>query len=143
MDANLIFIVVLAVGVAILVALRSWRQRRSLADRFARRPSIEFEAFYKTFYDGKLDRNEVRTLLTNVSEEYSVPADKLLPTDRFDIELKPPSGHEFDTGTGLLPMQVELLARAQGGMLKADSIVTVDDYITQMARFSANSSPAV
>ena len=33
-------------------------------------------------------------------------------------------------------MQVELLARAKGGMLKAESIVTVDDYITQMARYS-------
>ena len=136
MDANIIFVIILAVGVAILVSLRSWRQRRSLADKFARRPSMEFEAFYKTFYDGKLGRDEVRTHLTNVSEEYSVPADKLLPTDRFDIELKQPSGHEFDAGTGLLPMQVELLARAQGGMLKAASIVTVDDYITQMARYS-------
>ena len=46
----------LAVGVAILVWLRSWRQRRSLADKFAPRPSMEFEAFFKQFYDGKLDR---------------------------------------------------------------------------------------
>jgi hypothetical protein len=136
MDANIIFVALLALGVAILVWLRSWRQRRSLADRFAPRPSMEFEAFYKQFYDGKLDREKVRTHLNNVSEEYSVPADKLLPTDRFDVELKQPLGHEFDAGSGLLPMQVELLARAKGGMLKAESIVTVDDYITQMARYS-------
>jgi hypothetical protein len=139
MDANIIFLALLAAGVAILVWLRSWRQRRSLADKFASRPSMEFEAFYKKFYDGKLDRDEVRTHLTNVSDEYSVPADKLLPTDRFDVELTQPSGHEFDAGTGLLPMQVELLARAKGGMLKAASIVTVDDYITQMARYSRDS----
>lgn len=136
MDSIIIFVVALAVGVAILVWLRSWRQRRSLADRFARRPSMEFEAFYKQFYDGKLDREAIRTHLNYVSEEYSVPVDKLLPTDRFDVELKQPSGHEFDAGTGLLPMQVELLARSRGGMLKAASIVTVDDYITQMVRYS-------
>jgi hypothetical protein len=74
-----------------------------------------------------------------VSEEYSVPADKLLPTDRFNVELKQPSGHEFDAGAGLLPMQVELMSRAKGGMLKAASIVSVDDYITHMARYSRDS----
>lgn len=136
MDSNILLVLFIAVGVAILVWLRSWRQRRSLADKFASRPSMEFEAFYKKFYEGKLDRDKVRTHLNNVSEEYSVPADKLLPSDRFDVELKQPSGHEFDAGSGLLPMQVELLARAKGGMLKAESIVTVDDYITQMARYS-------
>ncbi|RJG15918.1 hypothetical protein [Massilia cavernae] len=136
METNIIFLIVLAVGVAILVWLRSWRQRRSLADKFAPRPPMEFETFYKRFYDGKIDRDKVRTHLNNVAEEFSVPADKLLPTDRFDVELKQPSGHEFDAGTGLLPMQVELLARAKGGMLKSESIVNVDDYITQMARYS-------
>ncbi|MGZ8289680.1 MAG: hypothetical protein ACXW2U_16500 [Telluria sp.] len=136
MDTNIVFLVILAVGVAILIWLRSWRQRRSLADRFAPRPSMEFEAFYKQFYDGKLNRDQVRSHLNSVSEEFAVPAEKILPTDRFDVEFKQPSGHEFDAGTGLLPMQVELLARSKGGMLKAASIVTVDDYITQMARYS-------
>lgn len=136
METYIIFLIVLAAGVALLVGLRSWRQRRSLADKLAARPSIEFEVFYKNFYDGKIDRTVVRTHLLAISEEFAVPSEKLRPTDRFDVELKPPSGHEFDSGAGLLPMRVELLARAKGAMLKAESIVTVDDYITQMARFS-------
>lgn len=130
-----IFLALLAAIVAALVWLRSWRSRRSLADKLAARPSLEFEDFYKKFYDGKLNRETVRTLLNNVASEFKVPADKLLATDRFEVELKQPVGHEFDAGIDLLPMQVELLARSKGGMVKAESITTVDDYITQMARF--------
>lgn len=136
METYIIFLIVLAAGVGFLVWLRSLRQRRSLADKLGTRPSMEFETFYKNFYDGKIDPAIVRTHLLAISEEFAVPPEKLLPTDRFDVELRQPSGHEFDSGTGLLPMQVELLSRANGGMLKAESIVTVDDYITQMARYS-------
>jgi hypothetical protein len=136
METYIIFLIVLAAGVGFLVWLRSWRQRRTLADKLAARPSMEFETFYKNFYDGKIDREIVRMHLLTISDEFAVPAEKLLPTDRFDVELRQPSGHEFDAGTGLLQMQVELRARAKGGMLKAESIVTVDDYITQMARYS-------
>ena len=132
---NVIFLALLAAIVAALVWFRSWRSRQTLADKLSKRPSLEFEDFYKKFYDGKLNRETVRPLLNKVADEFKVPADKLLPTDRFDVELKQPVGHEFDTGLDLLPMQVELLARSKGGMVKAESITTVDDYITQMARF--------
>ena len=138
---TLTFLIVLAVLVAALVWLRSWRQRLTLADKLSRRPSLEFEEFYKKFYDGKIDRQTVRRLLDEVASEFSVPPEKLLATDRFDVELKQPVGHEFDAGTSMLPMQVEMLSRARGGMLKAESITSVDDYITEMARLGHGNSP--
>lgn len=133
---TVIYILGLVAIVAALVWYRSFRQRETLAQRFAKRPSMSAAEFHKQFYFGKLDLATVQGLLNNVAQEYSVPADKLLPTDRFDVELKQPSGHEFDAGVGMLPMQVEMAARAKGSMLKAANIETVDDYITSMARFS-------
>lgn len=110
------------------------RERRTLADRFAGRVAIDFDTFFQRYYSGKIDRLTVEELLRHVADELSLPAEKLLPSDRFDVELRPVRGWELDSGKGILLVELDKLARAKGSQVDLQTIVTLDDYLNAMAK---------
>jgi hypothetical protein len=125
------------VAVVVAIAAMYWRgireERRALANRFAERPALDFNAFYQNYYAGKVDRAMTEELLQHVSQELSIPVAKLRPSDRFDAELRPIRGWEFDSGKGILLVEMEKLARAKSKDIDVTSIKTLDDYLLAMA----------
>lgn len=126
------------IAVVGLVSLLFWlgmrRERSTLADRFADRAAQDFDAFFQRHYAGRLDRAKVEELLQHVAEELSLPAEKLLPSDRFDVELRPVNGWELDSGKGILLVELDKLARAKGSQIDLQSITTLDDYLNAMLK---------
>ena len=129
-------IVIAAIAVAFLVGL-VWvgmrRERRILSERFSDRQSLDFETYYQRYCPGKLDRIRTEEILRHVAEELSIPMDKLLPSDRFDVELKPLRGWEFDSGKGILMIELQNIAPSKGKSIDIEKIVTLSDYLAAMA----------
>lgn len=73
-------------------------------------------------------------LVNHVAQELSLPATRLLPTDRFDKELAPAPGWEWDSGTGMLTLELKRLAKEKGVQIDFTEIVTLNDYIRVAAR---------
>lgn len=123
-------------GLALLVVL-FWqglrRERRTLADRFTDRATMGFDDFFRKYYFGKIDRVVLEELLRHVANELSLPAGKLLPSDRFEIELRPARGWEMDSGKGILLAELDKLARSKGAQVDLQRITTLDDYLNAMA----------
>lgn len=97
------------------------------------REDITPEAIHGEFYakDG-LDRGRVVEILTHVAGEIGVPVTKLRPSDRFDVELAPEKWNEWDSGMGILLLDLEHMAKRRGLRIES-SIATVDDYVRAMA----------
>jgi hypothetical protein len=126
------------IGILGLVAFLFWhglrRERHTLASRFAERPAMPFDAFFQTYYVGKIDAVTLEELLRHAANELALPAEKLLPSDRFDVELRPARGWEMDSGKGILLSELVKLARTKGVQVDVQQISTLDDYLKAMAR---------
>lgn len=121
-----------------LVALLFWhglrREHRALATRFADRSAMPFDAFFQTFYAEKIDPVTLEELLRHAANELEIPAEKLLPSDRFDVELRPATGWEMDSGKGILLSELNTLAQTKSVRVDLQQITTLDDYLNAMAR---------
>lgn len=128
----------IAIATVGLVAMLFWlgmrRERRTLANRFADRAALDFDVFFQRYYSGKIDRTKVEELLRHVADELSLPAEKLLPSDKFDVELRPARGWELDSGKGILLVELDKLARLKGSQVDLQAISTLDDYLNAMAK---------
>ena len=126
------------IGGLALLSVLFWhglrRERRTLADRFADRTAMAFDAFFQKYYFGKIDPVVLEELLKHVADELSLPAEKLLPSDRFEIELRPARGWEMDSGKGILLTELDKLARDKGVRVDRQRITTLDDYLNAMAK---------
>jgi hypothetical protein len=125
-------VMAIATALAVLYWLGTRRARRGLANRFSDRPTLDFNKFYQSYYAGTQNRERIEELLAHVAQELSIPANKLRPSDRFDVELRPPRGWEFDSGKGILLVELDKLARAKGKLIDTKMIVTLDDYLRAM-----------
>lgn len=97
------------------------------------REDITPEAIHGEFYakDG-LERDLVVEILTHVAGELRLPVSKLRPTDRFEVELAPARGDAWDSGMGILLLDLQHMAKRRGVRVEG-AIVTVDDYVRAMA----------
>jgi hypothetical protein len=129
---NALIVTAIAIALAVLYWLGSRGARHRLARRFSNRPALDFNEFYQSHYAGTLNRERIEELLAHVAQELSIPANKLLPSDRFDVELRPVRGWEFDSGKGILMVELDKLARAKGKSIDTKMIVTLDDYLKAM-----------
>ena len=68
-----------------------------------------------------------------VANELSVSPALLRPTDRFDVELLPPRGFEFDSAKNTLLLDLMRLAKKKGQEMKIEKIKTLGDYVRAMA----------
>ena len=69
--------------------------------------------------------------MTHVSEELGIPAEKLRPSDRFDAELAPEWGNEFDSGVAILAYDLKLAAKRHKRKLDGN-VHTLDDSLRLM-----------
>ena len=121
----------LLVGAAYLLVER--RAKTGMNARFASRVPLQFDEFYNRFYKDSLDRDVVKELLEHVAFELTIPIDKLRPDDRFEIELRPMRGAEFDSGRDHLIVELARMAKKRGIEVEPNNMKTLDDYLRFMA----------
>lgn len=60
----------------------------------------EADLFQASYGNDDIDFKTFSELLTHVSQELGIPSGLLRPSDRFDVELAPAIGNEWDSGIG-------------------------------------------
>lgn len=100
-----------------------------LRDRESLSPDQVFDRYYAT---STLERILVVELLNHVAAELSLPVDKLLPSDRFAVELAPQNGGRWDSGYGILLFELKRLAKKKKLVIERP-INTIDDYLRTMS----------
>lgn len=133
LNAVFFFLVLILALALVWYGMRVSRKR--LLRRFANRPDIIFDEFYSKFYASEnLEKDLVEELLNHVAAEFDLPVLKLLPTDRFDAELAPDKGWNWDAGHGILSIELQQLAKKKGETIDLNKIITIDDYIKIAAK---------
>jgi len=127
------FLLVIVVGLAAAVvweAQASKGRRRMLRDR----PELTIGEIYDSYYaDSSISKDVVGQALGEIAEDLNVPPGKLRPQDRFDVELGPTPGWEYDDDMS------DIMARARRRLADSQdspdvsSIRTVDDYVRLVA----------
>ncbi|PTR34830.1 hypothetical protein C8J98_10187 [Luteibacter sp. OK325] len=88
-----------------------------------------FDASYRP---DEIDFEVFSELLTHVSQELGIPRGLLRPTDRFDVELAPGIGNEWDSGIGILVLDMQRFAKRKGRPVDRE-LVSLDDYLRFMS----------
>lgn len=109
------------------------RARREVEKRFLGRKKLSLEEVcYLFLHDNTNDANAVEEIITHVAHELSLDPELLRPDDRFDQELRPARGWEFDSGVTTLMLDLKDQAIRQGKTLDISTIRTLDDYVHEM-----------
>ena len=137
-----------AVGVclaAVAGAVWAWKfipQRRRLA-RFADREELSAEQIYTGFFaTTHFPRALVSELWTEVALPLRVPPGKLRPSDRFDKELAPVKGWEFDDDIVEVCWAAERRLKKMGLTIAPANVHTLGDYVAFFCQLAANTQPA-
>ena len=77
---------------------------------------------------------DVERTYTWISEATGIPAGALRPGDRFDRELKPRAGWEYDDPLSLFFDEIARDAAKAGVAVKPEEVATVDDVVQLMKR---------
>lgn len=126
-----------AVGVALAIAaagaaLWTRAQKRRLDPQ---RDVLDFSAIVQRFYaNSEVTVADVEKTYTRISEATGVPAGALRPDDRFDRELKPRAGWEYDDPLHIFSDELARGAASAGLAVKLEEIATVDDALHLMKR---------
>ena len=119
--------------VAVVAFLRLWKAetQRGCRPVFLGRPDIGVAEIHRTFYAGStISEEQLKRALGDISKHLGVPATRLRPTDRFDCELAPTRGWEFDDEVADLAWFATESLRQQGiDPATAAPVLTVDDYV--------------
>lgn len=121
----------LAVAVA-AVAVWTRAQKRRLDPQ---RDVLDFGTIVQRFYaDSDVTLADVEKTYTRISEATGVPAGALRPDDRFDRELKPRAGWEYDDPLHIFSDELARDAEKAGLRVKLEEVATVDDALRLMKR---------
>jgi hypothetical protein len=127
-------LLVIAVAVAAVIV---WNVQASKGRWRAlkNRPELTVGEIYDNYYaDSSISRDAVGQALGEIAGDLSVPLGKLRPQDRFDVELGPTPGWEYDDDVS------DVMARARRRLVDSGAsqdltpIRTVDDYVRLVAR---------
>jgi hypothetical protein len=130
-------VAMIALGIALAVSATAaviWTksQRRRLDPR---RDVLDFGTILQRFYSGSdVTLADVEQTYTRISEATGVPPGALRPEDRFDRELKPSHGWEYDDPIHLFSDDLAQDAASVGLAVKLEEVVTVDDALHLMKR---------
>lgn len=92
------------------------------------------DEFYERYYQSRgYDRVLIIELLRHLELELEIPPGKVLPSDRFSIELASGRGVSWDTGYGILLYELKKLADKKRVAIESP-VSTVDDYLCEMAK---------
>jgi hypothetical protein len=98
-----VFMAVVLTWIAVLE--RSMLRRKR--NRFQARSDLSRDDLHKLFAGTGLDFHELDDFLVTVSRASEMPMVRLRPSDRFDTDLAPAKGWEFDDGVALLPLALQ------------------------------------
>ncbi|UXY55131.1 hypothetical protein [Pseudomonas tohonis] len=122
--------------IAIVVAGYIYGQRRAkreIEKRFSGRERLSLEDVCNLFLrEDTHDQNAIGEIIMHVAHELSVDPAFLRPDDRFDKELRPARGWEFDSGVTTLMLDLKDQAIRQGRTLDSSTIKTLDDYVHEL-----------
>jgi hypothetical protein len=123
----------LALVVLLVAVTWVWHQKTRRGGRaaFRERPDMSIADLHRHYYSGSdVTEADLEAFLGEISGQLGVAVPRLRPTDRFDKELAPQRGWEFDDPLGALTSIVrrELAANGLDPDLVAN-IDTVDDYV--------------
>lgn len=125
-----ILLVMIAITAIVALHFGMRRARDQIASRFSMHPSIPPAEFYMRYYaNSGIAQARIGEIVNHVASELSLPAQKLLPTDRFDNEMSPPKGWNWDAGSGILTVELQRLAKQRGVSIDYTTILTLDDYL--------------
>ncbi len=126
----------LGIGFGLLAILAfAYYRKMAKADasrraRFVSREAMSSEEFLAEC--GISDREagaQVLDLRHSMSLEFDIPEGKIRPGDRFDVELRPEKGWEFDDGVALLMQDLQAARHAKKLSTDTSKIVSVKDYV--------------
>jgi hypothetical protein len=125
------------VGIALAVAVAAaavWTraQKRRIDPQ---REVLDFRTIAQRFYAGSdVTPADVERAYKRIAEATGVPAGVLRPDDRFDRELKPQAGWEYDDPIYIFSDQLARDAASAGVALKLEELTTVDDAVHVLKR---------
>jgi hypothetical protein len=100
---------------------------------FSERSCLSEDEFFERFYATSGIHKELLVEIVNhIAHEIGLPAGILRPADRFDVELAPTKGTEWDSGYAILVYEIQRLAKNKGIIIEG-KIATVDDCIRKFA----------
>jgi hypothetical protein len=127
----------IAVCVAVTaVALVAWgRAQKRVVDQD--REVLDFGTIVQQFYAGTdITAVDVERAFTRISEVMGVPAGALRPDDRFDGELEPRAGWEYDDPIFIFSDELARDSANAGLTVKLEEVATVDDALRLMKRIA-------
>jgi hypothetical protein len=133
MTAMILPAIVIGAAGAVAVGLYFRTARKAKVDRLAGRPEQTVHQIYQSFFsDTAIPEKRVAELWEELARVLELPAGKLLPTDRFEVELAPPKGYEFDDP--IKDVKYLISKYSLRGGVKPEAIQTVRDYIVSFGQ---------
>lgn len=106
------------------------QSKKRLAARFESRKENSIDEFYDLFYKSSgIDKTLIQELLEHVAGELDLPVARLIPSDRFDVELAPDKGWEYGAGHGILRLELKKWAKQKELEIDISSVHTLDEYL--------------
>jgi hypothetical protein len=123
------------VGLAVAVAAVTLWSRAQKGRLDPQREVIDFSTIVQRFYSGTdVTQADVEQAYTRIAEAMGVSPGELRPDDRFDRELKPRAGWEYDDPLHIFSDELAQSAASVGVAVKLEEITTVDDVLRLMKR---------
>lgn len=116
--------------------------RRRLA-RFADREELSADSIYSQFFPANnFPKELVSELWNEVAVPLRVPPGKLRPSDRFDKELAPVKGWEFDDDTLEIHWAAQRRLKKLGVSADVAAVQTLRDYVEFFCKLEIAKHPA-
>jgi|GEM_PF-543489 len=139
---GIVLCVLLFIALGVLIWLMEKPELRRKRQRLSGREELDAQSFYDCYYKGSgFPRDLVSSVMTRVAYEVQLPAGLLRPTDRFDRELAPMKGWEFDDGLAMLSISLDRRLRRCGLSPGLSGVETIDDLIKVVGRFPSLVGP--
>jgi hypothetical protein len=124
-------VAIIAGGVVVSsVLFWNFAPRRLRSNRLAGRSDLSLDRLHKEFFEQQnLPKELVFELLKEIADSLRLPPGKLRSTDRFDQELSPPKGWEYDDETLDIQWAAERRLKQSGRQIDLSQIKTVGDYV--------------
>jgi hypothetical protein len=141
MQIEVVNFVAVSVGIlgVVVVALYFHKAGKARADRIAGRTEMNLRQIYEAnFANTSVSEERFMELWKELSAILEIPAGRLLPSDRFKVELSPTKGFEFNDQINDVMYMIGKNCQRTG--VKPEQIQCVHDYIVL---FGSQSTPTV
>jgi hypothetical protein len=121
----------------LLAGRRMVRKKRS---RFQDRADMSEDEFFATYYgDSGVARGVVSEVIQVVANATDIPSTKIRPSDRFDVELAPMPGWEFDDGLAEVSWFIRARMKKAGARegVRSETVDALIRYIDQLEKREA------